>query len=81
MPFKTLNKLASQAMYTSKLPTTSATRKNDRITLPKAVAKQNNRGSIASIQKAGRASERIRKRAAEEAGEGVGGEEELGEGS
>jgi hypothetical protein len=73
-------------MYAFKLPTTSATRKNDRITLPKAVAKQNNRGSIASIQKAGRASERIRKRAAEEAGEGVGGEgvggeEELGEGS
>jgi hypothetical protein len=81
MPFKTLNKLASQVMYASKLPTTSATRKNDRITLPKAVAKQNNRGSIASVQKAGRASERMRKRAAEEAGEGVGGEEELGEGS
>jgi hypothetical protein len=64
MPFKTLNKLASQAIYAFKLPTTSATRKNDRITLPKAVAKQNNRRSIASIQKAGKALEHMRKRAA-----------------
>ena len=66
MPFKTFNKLASQAMYASKLPTTGATRKNDRITLPKAVAKENNRGSIASVQKAGRVSERAKKRVAEE---------------
>jgi hypothetical protein len=40
------------------------THKKDRITLPKAVAKENNRGSIASVQKAGRVS--AKKRVAEE---------------
>jgi hypothetical protein len=44
------------------LPTTSAIYKRDKITLPKAVAKENNRGSITSVQKAGRASERAKKR-------------------
>jgi hypothetical protein len=47
-PGKTLNKLASQEIY-AELPTAKATRKNDRMTLPKAVAKANNRGSIASV--------------------------------
>ena len=48
------------------LPTTGATHKRDKITLPKAVAKENNRGSIASVQKAGRVSERVKKRVAKE---------------
>ena len=48
------------------LPTTGATHKRDKITLPKAVAKENNRGSITSVQKAGRASERAKKRVAKE---------------
>jgi hypothetical protein len=48
------------------LPTTGATHKTDKITLPKAVVKENNRGSIASVQKAGRVSERVKKRVAEE---------------
>ena len=60
------------------LPTTGATHKRDKITLPKAVAKENNRGSIALVQKAGRASERAKKRVAEEQarknGAGEGGE-------
>ena len=54
-PHSALNKIASQSTYPD-LPTTSATYKRDKITLPKAVAKENNRGSIASIQKARRAS-------------------------
>jgi hypothetical protein len=48
------------------LPTTSITHKKDKITLPKVVAKENNRGSIALVQKAGRVSERAKKRVAEE---------------
>jgi hypothetical protein len=48
------------------LPTTGATHKRDKITLPKAVAKENNRSSIVSVQKAGRISERAKKRVAEE---------------
>ena len=36
--------------------------KRDKITLPKAVAKENNRGSITLVQKAGRVSERAKKR-------------------
>jgi hypothetical protein len=46
------------------LPTTSAAHKRDKITLPKAVAKENNRGLIALVQKARRAS--AKKRVAEE---------------
>jgi hypothetical protein len=64
-PYSTLNKITSQSTY-PELPTTGATHKKDQITLPKAVAKENNRGSIASVQKAGRASERAKKRVAEE---------------
>jgi hypothetical protein len=45
------------------LPTTSTAHKRDKITLPKAVVKENNRGSITLIQKARRAST---KRVAEE---------------
>jgi hypothetical protein len=48
------------------LPITGATHKRNKITLPKAVVKENNRGSIALVQKAGRISERIKKRVAEE---------------
>ena len=48
------------------LPTTSVTYKRDKITLPKAVAKENNRGLIILVQKAGRVSERAKKRVAEE---------------
>jgi hypothetical protein len=48
------------------LPTTSATHKRDKITLPKAVAKENNRGLITSVQKAGRVSKRAKKRVAKE---------------
>jgi nitric oxide reductase activation protein len=62
-PHSALNKIASQSTYPD-LPTTGATYKRDKITLPKAVAKENNRGSIASVQKAGRAS--AKKRVAEE---------------
>jgi hypothetical protein len=72
-PSNTLNKLASQGIYPD-LPTIGAARKKDKITLNKAVAQQNNRGSIASVQKAGRASERAKKRVAEEVAE-----EEVGE--
>jgi hypothetical protein len=46
------------------LPITGAAHKKDKITLPKAVAKENNRGSISSVQKAGRVSERAKKRVA-----------------
>jgi hypothetical protein len=76
-PHTTLNKITSQSTYPD-LPTTGAAHKRDKITLPKAVAKENNRGSIASVQKAGRVSERAKKRVAEEqprengAGEGGG---------
>lgn len=62
-PHNTLNKVASQATYPG-LPIARAVYKKDKITLPKAVAKENNRGSIASVQKAGRVSERAKKRAA-----------------
>ena len=61
-PHTALNKITSQSTYPD-LPTTGAAHKRDKITLPKAVAKENNRGSIASVQKAGRASA---KRVAEE---------------
>ena len=64
-PYSALNKITSQLTY-PELPTTGVTHKKDKITLPKAVAKENNRGSIASVQKAGRASERAKKRVAEE---------------
>ena len=60
-PHSALNKITSQSTYPD-LPTTSVAHKRDKITLPKAVAKENNRGSIASVQKAGRASERAKKR-------------------
>jgi hypothetical protein len=40
------------------LPTTGVVHKKDKITLPKAVAMENNRGSIASVQKAGRVTKR-----------------------
>jgi hypothetical protein len=46
------------------LPITSAAHKKDKITLPKAVAKENNRGSISSVQKARRVSERAKKKVA-----------------
>ena len=46
------------------MPITGAAHKKDKITLPKAVAKENNRGSISSVQKAGRVSERAKKRVA-----------------
>ena len=61
-PHNTLNKVASQATYPG-LPIAGAAHKRDKITLPKAVAKENNRGSIALVQKAGRVSERVKKRA------------------
>jgi hypothetical protein len=61
-PHSALNKITSQSTYPD-LPTTGAAHKRDKITLPKAVAKENNRGSITSVQKAGRASA---KRVAEE---------------
>ena len=65
-PHSTLNKITSQLTYPD-LPTTSVTYKRDKITLPKAVAKENNRGSIASVQKAGRASaKRVAKEQARE---------------
>jgi hypothetical protein len=44
------------------LPITSAAYKKDKITLPKAVAKENNQGLISLVQKAGRISERVKKR-------------------
>ena len=40
------------------MPTTRAVHKKDKITLPKAVAMENNRGSIASVQKASRVTKR-----------------------
>ena len=46
------------------MPITSAAHKKDKITLPKAVAKENNRGSISLVQKARRVSERAKKRVA-----------------
>jgi len=61
-PHSALNKVTSQSTYPD-LPITGAAHKRDKITLPKAVAKENNRGSIASVQKAGRVSA---KRVAEE---------------
>jgi hypothetical protein len=48
------------------LPTTGAAFKRDKITLPIAIAKENNRASKASVQKAGRVSERGKKRGAVE---------------
>jgi len=71
-PHSTLNKITSQSTYPD-LPTTGATYKRDKITLPKAVAKENNRGSIASVQKAGRASaKRVAEEQARENGAGGG---------
>jgi hypothetical protein len=61
----------------SELPTTGTSHKKDRITLPKAVAKENNRGSIASVQKAGRAS--VKRVAEEQARENGAGENGAGE--
>ena len=61
--YSTLNKITSQSTYPD-LPITGAAHKRDKITLPKAVVKENNRGLIASVQKAGRAS--AKKRVAEE---------------
>jgi len=76
-PYSALNKITSQSTYPD-LPATGVTHKRDKITLPKAVVKENNRGSIASVQKARRASERAKKRVAEEQvrenGAGEGGE-------
>jgi hypothetical protein len=54
------------------LPTINAACKKDKITLNKAVAQQNNRGLIALVQKAGKASERAKKRVAKVAKEEVG---------
>jgi hypothetical protein len=48
------------------LPTTGATHKRDKITLPKAVVKENNRGLITLVQKARRVSEKAKKRVAKE---------------
>jgi hypothetical protein len=64
-PYSALNKITSQSTYPD-LPTTGTTHKRDKITLPKAVAKENNRGLIILVQKARRASERVKKRVAEE---------------
>jgi hypothetical protein len=62
------------------LPITGAVYKKDKITLPKAVALENSRRSIASVQKAGRASERSKKRVAiEQARENGSGEGETGD--
>jgi nitric oxide reductase activation protein len=67
-PHSTLNKITSQSTYPD-LPTTSAAYKRDKITLPKAVTKENNRGSITSVQKARRASaKRVAKEQARENG-------------
>jgi hypothetical protein len=67
-PHSALNKITSQSTYPD-LPTTGAAHKRDKITLPKAVAKENNRGSIASVQKAGRVSaERVAEEQARENG-------------
>ena len=46
------------------MPITSTAYKKDKITLPKAVVKENNRGLISLVQKAGRVSERAKKRVA-----------------
>jgi hypothetical protein len=54
-PYSALNKITSQSTY-PELPTTSVTHKRDKITLSKAVVKENNRGSITLVQKAGRVS-------------------------
>lgn len=53
-------------MY-SELPTTGAVKKKDRITLPKAVQKMNDRSAIGAVQEAGRKSTREAKRKAAEA--------------
>ena len=63
-PAGTLNKLASQATY--ELPTSGADLKKDKITLPTVVAKENNRRSIVPVQKAGRVTEKAKKREAAE---------------
>jgi hypothetical protein len=61
------------------LPIISAAYKKDKITLPKVVAKENNRGSISLVQKAGRVSERAKKKVAiEQAREDGAREGELG---
>jgi hypothetical protein len=44
------------------LLTTSVIHKRDKTTLPKAVVKENNRGSITLVQKARRVSKRVKKR-------------------
>jgi hypothetical protein len=46
------------------LPITSAAHKKDKITLPKAVVKENNRDLISLVQKARRISERAKKKVA-----------------
>jgi hypothetical protein len=61
------------------LPITSTAHKKDKITFPKAVVKENNRGLISLVQKAGRVSERAKKRVAiEQAREDRAREGELG---
>jgi hypothetical protein len=46
------------------LPITSTAYKKDKITLPKAVVKENNRGSISLVQKARKISKKAKKRVA-----------------
>jgi hypothetical protein len=48
------------------LPITGIAYKKDKITLPKAVVKENNRGSISLVQKARKVSKRVKKRVATE---------------
>jgi hypothetical protein len=76
-PYSALNKITSQLTY-SEILTTSVSYKKDRITLPKAVAKENNRGLIALVQKAGRAS--VKRVAEEQARENRAGENGAREG-
>ena len=64
-PYTALNKITSQSTYPD-LSTTSIAHKRDKITLSKVVAKENNCGSIALVQKAGIVSERVKKRVAKE---------------
>jgi hypothetical protein len=62
------------------LPTTEAVYKKDKITFLKAVVIKNNRLSIALVQKAGKASEKAKKRTAvKQARKDKGNEEESGD--
>jgi len=79
-PHSALNKVTSQSTYPD-LPITGAAHKRDKITLPKAVAKENNRGSIASVQKARRVSaKRVAEEQARENGASENGANENGAG-